>query len=349
MNAADQPLDELRMIMTQPLRLGFLTHLRGSDDPKRVYQETLDLFSIAESLGFDSGWVAQHHFKKGSGFLPSPLPFLAAVAERTEHIRLGTSIIVMPLENPLRVAEDAAVVDLLSDGRLELGVGSGSDPQEFEPFDVELSTRHQRTTEGLDQLKRALLGESWHEGSLCLQPPAPTLINRIWMSGLSSVGATYVAGHQAGLLLSRAAWGREEPTDEVQRPVSQTYLEAWPPATGSPRIGLSRGFYLAADKPTALREMQADMTPAINAMVKQGKMAPGLSFERYCELFHIAYGHAEEVATHLQADQVLPHTNELILQLDPVFPSFDKTVRMFEQVVTQVAPALGWQPSHRGG
>ncbi len=330
--------------MSQAFRLGFLTHLRGSDNPRRVYEETLELFSAAESMGFDTGWVAQHHFKKSSGFLPSPFPFLAAVAERTQHIRLGTSIIVMPLENPLRVAEDAAVVDLLSDGRLELGVGSGSDPQEFLPFEIDLSTRHQRTSEGLDLMKRALRGESWKEGSLTLQPPAPNLADRIWLSGLSPMGATYAAGNEAGLLLSRAAWGREEPTDEVQAPVAQTYIEAWQHQVHTPRVGLSRGIYLAADKKTALAEMRTDMTPAINAMVNQGKMAPDLAFETYCERFHIAYGHPEEVATSLQADLVLPHTTELILQLDPVFPTLDQTLRMFEQVVTQVAPALGWQP-----
>ena len=330
--------------MHTSFRLGFLTHLRGSDDPQRVYKETLELFVAAEELGFDAGWVAQHHFKEASGFLPSPFPFLAAVAERTRRIRLGTSIVVLPLENPLRVAEDAAVVDLLSGGRVELGVGSGSDPQEFIPFDVDLATRHQRTTEGLALMKRALQGEQWGDGGQRLQPPAPTLVERIWLSGLSPMGATYAAGNQAGLLLSRAAWGHEEPTDQIQRPVAQTYLDAWQPNTLPPRIGLSRGIYVAADKNTALRAMRDDLTRAIDAMVKQGRMAPGLSFETYCQRFHIAYGHPEEVAASLQADQVIDHTTDLILQLDPVFPSLDTTIRMFEHITRQVAPALGWQP-----
>ncbi len=88
------------------------------------------------------------------------------------------------------------------------------------------------------------------------------------------------------------------------------------------------------------------MTPAIEGMVKQGRMAPGLSLETYCERFHTAYGHAEEVAASLQADQVLPYATELILQLDPVFPTLDNTIRMFEQIASQVAPALGWE-AHR--
>ncbi len=329
--------------MQHPFRLGFLTHLRGLDDPRRVYAETLELFEAAEALGFDAGWVAQHHFKKDAGFLPSPFPFLASVAERTQRIRLGTSIVVLPLENPLRVAEDAAVVDLLSGGRLELGVGSGANPQEFTPFDIDISTRHQRTTEGLELIKRAFRGETWGDSGQQLQPPAPTLTERIWLSGLSLMGATYAANHEAGLLLSRAAWGHEEPTDQVQRPVAEIYRDAWAHPTASPRVGLSRGIYIAADKPTALRKMHADLTPAIAGMVKQGRMAPGLSFETYCERFHIAYGHPEEVTASLQADQVFAHATELIFQLDPIFPSLEQTVRMFEQVATQIAPALGWQ------
>lgn len=106
--------------MSRSFRLGFLTHLRGHDDPQRVYEEALELFVAADRLGYDVGWVAQHHFKDRAGFLPSPFPFLAAAAERTKQIRLGTSIVVLPLEHPLRLAEDAAVVDLLSNGRLEL-------------------------------------------------------------------------------------------------------------------------------------------------------------------------------------------------------------------------------------
>ncbi|PON16640.1 LLM class flavin-dependent oxidoreductase [Candidatus Entotheonella serta] len=328
--------------MSHSFRLGFLTHLRGSDDPRRIYSEALKLFEVAAALGFDSGWVAQHHFTKSAGYLPSPLPFLAAVAERTQRIRLGTSIVVLPLETPLRVAEDAAVVDLLSDGRLELGVGSGASPLEFLPFDVDIATRHERTTEGLELIKRALRGEVWGDAGQQLQPPAPTLTERIWLSGLSPIGATYAASHEAGLLLSRAAWGYEEPTDQVQLPVAQTYREAWGDQVASPRIGLSRGFYIAADKSAALREMQADLTPAIGGMVKQGRMAPGLSLETYCERFHIAYGHPEEVTASLQADQVFSHATELILQLDPIFPTLEQTIRMFEQVATQIAPALGW-------
>ena len=113
--------------MSQRIRLGFLTHSEGAGDPRHIYQETLELFVVAEQLGFEVGWLAEHHFKEVAGRLPSLFPMLAAVAQRTRQIRLGASVILLPFTHPLRVAEDAAVVDALSDGRLELGVGSGGD------------------------------------------------------------------------------------------------------------------------------------------------------------------------------------------------------------------------------
>src|SRR5256714_9291505 len=113
------------------LRLGSLPPLPVGADAADSYRIALDLFPTAEQLGFDSGWVAQHHFLNGSGRLPSTLTFLAAAAERTRRIQLGTAIVILPLEDPLRVAEDAAVVDTISGGRLQLGLGTGGDPPTF--------------------------------------------------------------------------------------------------------------------------------------------------------------------------------------------------------------------------
>lgn len=148
---------------SQRLRLGFLTHSEGAGNPRRIYQETLDLFVVADQLGFDVGWLAEHHFKEAAGRLPSLFPMLAAAAERTRRIRLGASVILLPFTHPLRVAEDAAVVDALSDGRLELGVGSGGDLLEFEAYGVDLAQRHPLTTTALATLQRALRGEALGE------------------------------------------------------------------------------------------------------------------------------------------------------------------------------------------
>src|SRR5213596_3788169 len=112
----------------------------------REYRETLDLVRLAESVGFDSGWVSEHH-GASDGYLPSLLPMLAAFAASTERMQLGTGIVLAPLHDPLRLAEDAAVVDQLSRGRLELVLANGYVPSEFVMFDRTLSDRPKLVTE----------------------------------------------------------------------------------------------------------------------------------------------------------------------------------------------------------
>jgi alkanesulfonate monooxygenase SsuD/methylene tetrahydromethanopterin reductase-like flavin-dependent oxidoreductase (luciferase family) len=121
--------------------LGFLTHIEGTGDSRPLYQEAPELFTAADELGFDVGWIAEYHFKELVGRLPSLFPFLAAASQVTKRIRLGTAVAILPFENPLRLAEDAAVVDVLSGGRLELGVGSGLDPGEFKALGVDVDER----------------------------------------------------------------------------------------------------------------------------------------------------------------------------------------------------------------
>jgi alkanesulfonate monooxygenase SsuD/methylene tetrahydromethanopterin reductase-like flavin-dependent oxidoreductase (luciferase family) len=105
-----------------PKRLGFFTRLLDDVTPGERYRLAMDQIIHAEALGFTSAWVAQHHFIAEEGGLPSPFVFLAQLAARTSRIRLGTGVVTLPLEDPVRVAEDAAVLDLLCDGRLEIGL-----------------------------------------------------------------------------------------------------------------------------------------------------------------------------------------------------------------------------------
>jgi len=121
------------------------------------YRETLDLVRLAESLGFDSAWVSEHH-GSSDGYLPSLLPLLAAFATVTERIALGTGVLLTPLHDPLRVAEDAAVVDQLSGGRLILGLGHGWRHEEFRMFGVAMAERAKRTEETIEVLRRAWSG-----------------------------------------------------------------------------------------------------------------------------------------------------------------------------------------------
>jgi alkanesulfonate monooxygenase SsuD/methylene tetrahydromethanopterin reductase-like flavin-dependent oxidoreductase (luciferase family) len=232
-----------------PFRLGFLTHLHGSAEPRQLYRDYVELFVAAEELGFDSGWVAQHHFDATAGRLPSPFPFLAAIAERTRRIRLGTAVVTLPLEDPLRVAEDAAVLDALSGGRLELGVGSGTDPSVFAAFGKDVDGRRQANTAGVAALAAAFAGEPVGGTEFRLHPAAPGLAGRLWQAAFSRDGARFVAGAGSRLLLNRATFFSQGRTDEVQEPWAQAYRDGYSGPPGELRVGLSRGVYPAAGRP----------------------------------------------------------------------------------------------------
>ena len=124
----------------------------------REYRETIELVRLAEALGFDSAWVSEHH-GASDGYLPSLLPMLAAFAAATDRIGLGTGVILTPLHDPIRLAEDAAVVDQISEGRLTLGLGIAWRPEEFRMFGVPFGERLARTTDTVEILRRAWSGE----------------------------------------------------------------------------------------------------------------------------------------------------------------------------------------------
>jgi alkanesulfonate monooxygenase SsuD/methylene tetrahydromethanopterin reductase-like flavin-dependent oxidoreductase (luciferase family) len=184
-----------------PLRLdgrpvGYLSHVAGRGGPAQVLRETIELAVAAEELGFGSFWVAQHHAGALEGLLPSPLVLLAAVAERTARLRLGTAVIAAALEDPRRLAEDAAVVDALSGGRLELGVGAGADAEASAVFGRDHDRRHDDCQRVVDELI-AELGGAW------LVPAVPGLRARLWSATASTAGVAAAAERGIGLLSGR--------------------------------------------------------------------------------------------------------------------------------------------------
>lgn len=123
-------------------------------DPAALYRDTLELSILADRAGIDSFWLAEHHGAQ-DGYNPSLLPFLAAVAARTERIEVGTAVMLAPFHHPLRLAEDAAVVDNISGGRLNLGLGLGWVAEEYRMFGVEPKGRGRRLEEIVEVLRLA--------------------------------------------------------------------------------------------------------------------------------------------------------------------------------------------------
>jgi alkanesulfonate monooxygenase SsuD/methylene tetrahydromethanopterin reductase-like flavin-dependent oxidoreductase (luciferase family) len=125
-----------------------------------LYGELLDQIEWADTAGFDSVWLSEHHVTD-DGYMPSVFVMLAAIAGRTQNLRLGTAVCLAPLHHPIRLAEDVAVVDILSGGRVELGLAPGYRPFEFEVLDVPRRQRGVRTDETVEILRLAWTGESF--------------------------------------------------------------------------------------------------------------------------------------------------------------------------------------------
>ena len=133
-------------------------------DPNELTLNTLEQCIYAEELGFNSVWVPEHHFSM-FGVLPSPAAFLCHVAARTERVKLGPGTVVLPLNHPVRVAEEFALLDLLSNGRAVLSSGRGYDDREYQAFGADFSSSQELFFEGMDIIKKAWTQETFsHEG-----------------------------------------------------------------------------------------------------------------------------------------------------------------------------------------
>jgi natural product biosynthesis luciferase-like monooxygenase protein len=186
--------------------LHFFEHAAGGKSERQIVREQLDSMRAAEQMGFDSIWAPEHHFTE-YGFCASPMVTLAAIASVTSRIRLGSGVVVLPFNDPVRVAEEGAMIDLISDGRLDLGVGRGFQPIEYRGFAADQTKSREIFDEALQVIVQAWTsGEAGFKGAhfdipthtvrpMPLQKPHPP----IWVAAISD--DTFALAGKAGFNL----------------------------------------------------------------------------------------------------------------------------------------------------
>lgn len=195
-------------------RIGLWYDLRNPQPRTRsftdLYASTIEQLRWAESLGIGSAWFSEHHFAP-DGYCPSPLVIAAAAANATSTMRLGTNLMLLPLHDPLRIAEDAAAVSLLSGGRFDLGVGLGYRLMEFEAFGRSIRHRPSLMEEAVEIIRTAWSGEEinttgkrFHLRGVTMTPP-PDALPRLLMGGLAEPAIQRAAKFADGFLSTQNA------------------------------------------------------------------------------------------------------------------------------------------------
>jgi putative FMN-dependent luciferase-like monooxygenase len=325
-------------------RLGFFTRLLDDAPPAERYRLAAEQIGQAERAGLDSVWIAQHHFHEREGGLPAPFAFLGFVAAQTSRIRLGTGIVTLPMENPVRVAEDAAVLDLMSNGRFELGVGTGGNPSAFAAFGLDSAERNNIFARNLDIVRNALAGRPLAGGDT-LYPSRPQLCDRIWQATFSVSGGTRAGKAGDGLLLSRTQPRSKDAPHatlaEIQHPIIDAYMAALP-LEREPRIMASRTVFAADDRQEALRLAGIGLRRALPNFMAGGHLPPGEALADMITAFDTHVGTPDDVIASLRSDSTLERVTDLVFQVHSVDPPHPYILRSIELVAEKVAPALGW-------
>jgi luciferase family oxidoreductase group 1 len=220
----------------------------SAQSSREVYARALDLAQAAESLGFRNIWLAEHHFST-YGYLPRPAQLATYIAAKTTRLRVGTAVIVVPLHHPLIVAEEIATLDLLADGRVDIGLGRGYQHYEFERLGLELDTARTRWEESVDIILKALGGEPFTYDGKLFKIPETTIFPQpvqkphppIWVTAQSpeSVEATVRRGFN---LLTGGFGVPIERMVEFRQQFDALVGQIKPPRT--PEVGVQRAVYV---------------------------------------------------------------------------------------------------------
>jgi alkanesulfonate monooxygenase SsuD/methylene tetrahydromethanopterin reductase-like flavin-dependent oxidoreductase (luciferase family) len=337
-------------------RIGFLSFGHWHPHPTSrtptaadALRQTIELAQAAEEIGLDGAYVRVHHFARQ---LASPFPLLAAIGAVTRRIEIGTAVIDMRYENPLYMAETAAAADLISGGRLQLGLGRGSPepalrgaesfgyrPPE-EHTDADLARAHTRWLReaiagaGVAPADPAMVGAA---GLLPIQPQSPGLAERIWWGSGTRATAQWAAEQGMNLMSSTllsedtgVAFG------ELQAEQIAIFRAAWAEAgwEREPRVSISRSVL-----PIVTEEDRALFGGRLEGSDQLGQL------EGVIARFGRSYvGEPDLIAEQLAADPALAAADTLLLTV-PNQLGVEHNARMLETIVRDIAPALGWSPT----
>jgi alkanesulfonate monooxygenase SsuD/methylene tetrahydromethanopterin reductase-like flavin-dependent oxidoreductase (luciferase family) len=317
-------------------------------------RQTIELAEAAEEIGIDGAFVRVHHFARQ---LASPFPLLSAIGARTRRIEIGTAVIDMRYENPLYMAEDAAAADLISGGRLQLGISRGSPEPALrgsEAFgyvpaegqtDADLARAHTALFRAAIQGAGVVAADPQMTGTiapLAIQPQSPGLADRIWWGSGTRQTAVWTA--QQGLNLMSSTLLSEDtgvPFDELQAEQIALFRTAWAEAgwEREPRISVSR----------SVLPIVTDLDRAYFGGRAGGGDQDQLGYlEGVVARFGRSYtGEPDVIAEELSRDAAVRAADTVLFTV-PNQLGVDYNAGLLETIAQHVAPAIGWQPDAAG-
>jgi alkanesulfonate monooxygenase SsuD/methylene tetrahydromethanopterin reductase-like flavin-dependent oxidoreductase (luciferase family) len=338
-------------------RLGFLTiGLFDGDDPGPGHETTLEIIELGERLGFDSAWVRHRHLQYG---ISSPVAVLAAASQRTSRIDLGTAVIPLGWENPLRLAEDLATVDILSGGRLNPGISVGP-PRNYDDIKGALypdtAGQEDFSYHRVERLLDLVAGQpaaqfsgtvGFEEFSDRVQPHSPGLRGRLWYGGAGLSSARWAGEHGMNFLTSSVVRA-EEPAPapgsadvhwdfaEIQHSHIQAFRAAHP---GGPAARVSQGLVvIPTDRATADQRDRYSAYVAARTPRTAAPQGPArMLFAR--DLI----GTSDEIAEQLYTNAGFRDVTEVAFALPFTFEP-DDYVQILTDIAQKLGPALGWAP-----
>ena len=335
-------------------RLGFLTiGLFDPQNPAEGHESTLEIIELGERLGFDSAWLRHRHLQFG---ISSPIAVMAAASQRTSRIELGTAVTPLGWENPLRLAEDFATVDILSRGRINPGISVGT-PMDYETVQDVLYPNTAETEDfskaRVELFNRLVAGEPVRElsgkrgvveeFSNRIEPHSPGLRDRLWYGAGSMSSAVWAGEHGMNLLTSSVVFPQEDETPDfaqVQARQVQAFRQAAAKhAPGSP-ARVSQGLVVIPTD-SATNAQKAKYQAYVDERTPRTEKPQG---PRNMLFAKDLIGTSEEIAEQLQAHAGYKEVTEVAFALPFSFEHEDY-VQILTDIAHRLGPLLGWHPT----